>query len=80
VDSCSGGVAEPLYLVWPVIWPFCLLLTCAGRGCLVLEFASLTTQRAETRAEGSVTYSSQSDGKVVQVVVVGAMVSMAKSS
>jgi hypothetical protein len=64
------------YPIWSLVWPFCSLLTCARRGCLVPLFASLT----KTRVEGSVTHLSLSDGKVVQVVVVGAVVSMVKGN
>jgi hypothetical protein len=36
-------------------------------------------QRAEAKAEGSVTYLSLPDGEVAHAVVVGAVLSMAKS-
>jgi hypothetical protein len=51
-----------------------------GGGCPVPVFASLTEQSIEARAEGSVTYPSLSGGEDDQVVVVGVVVSMAKSS
>jgi hypothetical protein len=56
-----------------------LLFTYAWWRRLVPVFASLTTQRAEARAEGSVTYPSLPDGEVAHVIVVGAVLSMAKS-
>jgi hypothetical protein len=56
-----------------------LLLTYAWWRRLVPVFASLTTQRVEARAEGSVTYPSLPDGEVAHVVVVGVVLSMAKS-
>jgi hypothetical protein len=56
------------------------MLTCAWRRCLVPLFASLNTQRVEARAESSVSYPSPLDGEGVQIIVVGEVVSMAKSS
>jgi hypothetical protein len=49
-------------------------------GCSVPVFVSLTMHRAEARAEGSVTYLSLSDGEAIQIVLVGVVVSMEKSS
>jgi hypothetical protein len=62
-------------MVWPVVWPLYLLLTCARWRRSVPVFESLTTQRAE----GSIIYPSQPDGEVANAVVVGAVMSMAKS-
>jgi hypothetical protein len=47
---------------------------------MVPVFASLTTQRVEARAGRSVMYLSLSGGEAVRVVVVGAVVSMSKTS
>jgi hypothetical protein len=47
---------------------------------MVPVFTSFTEQRAEAKVRGSNTYLNLSDGGAVRVVVVGAVVSMAKSS